>query len=191
MLQPRILVDSHRTDQQTSKFKTNNIVATNWRCNKKTSLATKMSSKSKCFTSATAKCAAHNSDEFNTTNKRRQTAHKSAQVLSPTINISSPLSIHNLATFVILAIILYSTSVCMAQLSGEYHTLFYTIPYHTIAFSFLIFYARNDIIIIWYFFCVKNIYDGSFDLELLTLIPYYYCYYYCAVTFYGIFARLK
>lgn len=129
MLQPRILVDSHRTDQQTSKFKSNHIVATNWRCNKKTSLARKMWSKSTHFTSATAKCAAadNSGGEFNITNQRRQTAHKSARVLSPTLNISSKSSsswspsssIHNLATLVILAIILYSTSLCMAQLSGK------------------------------------------------------------------------
>lgn len=137
MLQPRILVGSHRTDPQTTKFKIRkfkNSVANNshigvQRCTDATSSLTKTNNTSmptkmwshndsfKCMrATATTEHDDNNSMGANQ-RRRRHSNHKSA-VWSPAINITS--SIHNLATFLILAITLYSTTLCMAQLSGKY-----------------------------------------------------------------------
>lgn len=128
MLQPRILVGSHRTDQQTTtKLKLNHCGGISGRRCKKTSSigsttgvdAVKMWSNSDRLQQFSSM-----NDENNVRNcagiqiRRRQTKMpKSAQILSPAINISS--SIYNLATFLILAITLYSTTLCMAELSGK------------------------------------------------------------------------
>lgn len=114
MLQPRILVGSHLTDQQaTTKF--NNCVAIK-RQNCKTNST--MCAQNEHLTQATTA----NSDECGINIKRRQTTmhNKSTRHLSPALNIMSS-SLHSLATFLILAITLYSTTtLCMAQLSGEF-----------------------------------------------------------------------
>lgn len=70
-------------------------------------------------------------------------------------------------------------------------TILYSIPYQTIAFSFLIFYARNDIIIIWYFFfvCEKYIWRKfrlrtTYTDPLLLLLLLLCCHllrYFCSI----------
>lgn len=115
MLQPRILVGSHRTDQQhTTKI--------NRRIYKKTSIMYEQSDNLTTQTTTTT-----NSGKCGINIKRRQTTnqYRSAKRFSPAINITSLLSLHNLATFLILAITLYSTTICMAQFSGEYMKLFF------------------------------------------------------------------
>ncbi|XP_031622418.1 uncharacterized protein LOC116340210 isoform X2 [Contarinia nasturtii] len=116
MLQPRILVGSHRTDQQTTKF--NNCVAINRRNCKNTS---------KMWSQHFTKSTSTNLNGCGINIKRRQTTAKNIKSTAAAtaaarrftstraLNISS--SLHNLATFLILAITLYSTTICMAQLS--------------------------------------------------------------------------
>lgn len=113
MLQPRILVGSHRTDQQQQKHTTK----INRRISKKTSI---MCEQNEHLTTRNTQSCAPNPGDSGI--KRRQTTHRSARLASPALNITSSLSLHNLATFLILAITLYSTTICMAQLSGEYMT---------------------------------------------------------------------
>lgn len=122
MLQPRILVGSHRTDQQQQQKHSTKI---DRRIYKKTS---KMCEQNEHLTTTKTQTIASNPGECGI--KRRQTTHRSARLLSPALNITSSMSLHNLATFLILAITLYSTTICMAQLSGEYmkkKILFYSI----------------------------------------------------------------
>lgn len=143
MLQPRILVGSHRTDPQTTKFKipkfqkcsvanhkntdhatgvqrcTNASSASLTKTNTAavTSMPTKMWPHNERFTCMRATATDNNAMGANQRRRRLRSNHKSTAVWSPAINITS--SIHNLATFLILAITLYSTTLCMAQLSGK------------------------------------------------------------------------
>lgn len=150
MLQPRILVGSHRTDPQTTEFKilklknsvtTSKVDSVDHENGVQTvctddatsfttitpSTPTKMWSHNERFKCmrATSNIAAVAEQDDNhpigaTQRRRRHNNHKSA-VWSPALNITS--SIYNLATFLILVITLYSTTLCMAQLSGKYFSL--------------------------------------------------------------------
>lgn len=140
MLQPRILVDSspnHKlslTKNLSISTKTNNKVNTGntmWSCNKTKNSISATSNNSNNTTTITtttaataanrltARCARKNSSNGCGSQQRNYSA-------AMALNVTS--SIHNLATFIILAVTLYSTTLCMAQLSGEYrkqaHALF-------------------------------------------------------------------
>lgn len=165
MLQPRILVDSHRINQQTTKLKSKYSAAIERRCSKKTSSittvaatpVTKMWSQSERLKQVTATSDRNSADPSAKcgfiTNRRRQTTHKSAQVWSPALNISS--SIYNLATFLILAITLYSSTLCMAQLSGEYTELMATnLHFSTVFVSVSQFIYQSNTMRVLIFVCI-------------------------------------
>lgn len=106
MLQPRILVDSHRVqNKQQTNFKLNSPSAD--RQNNRNSII--MWSSKRCQKSTSSTFPATSTCINSCTNKRRH--YSVGRFATP--------SIHNLATFLILAVTVYSSTLCMAQLSGK------------------------------------------------------------------------